>query len=229
MAMTRLRSIGRIAAEVLYPPRCAGCGHRGDWVCNRCREQSASIPPPWCTRCGGPRDLGCICDRLAPALDWARSARIYDGWVRAAISSFKYENERARVDHLAALLTEALREPPEQAVVVPVPLHPSRRRSRGYNQSELLAVAVALATGSPVEHALIKSRATRPQMGLSADERAVNVRDAFEIAGGAQVEGRSFLLVDDVLTTGATISACAETLKRARARWVGAATVARDR
>ncbi|MCC6793403.1 MAG: ComF family protein [Thermomicrobiales bacterium] len=149
--------------------------------------------------------------------------------MREAIISFKYENERARRTHLAAHLIPLLDGAPEGASLVPVPLHPSRLRGRGYNQAELLARAIGTTTGWPVEPALLKARATRPQVGLSAAERATNVRDAFETSRQVDVSGRRFLLIDDVLTTGATLSACADALAAAGARWVGALTIARDR
>jgi ComF family protein len=115
----------------------------------------------------------------------------------------------------------------ELDAIVPVPLHRSRHRERGYNQAELLARELGKLISLPVEPALLKARATRPQVGLTAEERATNVRGAFESPGDLPIAGRRFVLVDDVLTTGATLSACAEALSAAGAHWVGAVTIAR--
>jgi predicted amidophosphoribosyltransferase len=148
--------------------------------------------------------------------------------LREAIVYFKYESEWARCHHLAALCTAWMPTFPAGAILAPVPLHPSRARSRGYNQSEVLANQIALAHGHRADAALLRTIATRPQVGLPAEERAANVRGAFSAKPGTIPIGSAYVLVDDVLTTGATLGECAKSLLAAGAMWVGALTVARS-
>jgi ComF family protein len=111
---------------------------------------------------------------------------------------------------------------------VPVPLHARRERRRGYNQARLLARVAGRSAGIPIEEVLIRTRSTDQQVGLDADARRRNVRGAFAVRDGADISGRRFVLVDDVLTTGSTLGNCAETLVSGGAVWVGAVTLARE-
>jgi ComF family protein len=223
------RQASRVLVDVVFPPRCAGCGHRGVWVCSRCVAELPLIGDPACLRCGVPVDAVCICRELHPALEMLRSAGWYDGWLRSAITSFKYEGERARAAHLAAMTMPLLLDFGLDVELVPVPLHRSRERRRGYNQAQLLAKALGGSTGRNVEPMLLRTVATRRQVGLSAEERATNVNGAFAASAGLDLSGRRFALIDDVFTTGATLGECAATLTAAGASWVGALTIARDR
>jgi ComF family protein len=157
-----------------------------------------------------------------------RSAVWYEGWVRPAIQAFKYEGEFARDRHLAELALPLLAEFGPNLLIAPVPLHPRRLKERGYNQSEKLALRISIATGLLITGALYREINTRHQVGLSGHERALNVRDAF-LVEGTDVAGRRVLLIDDVMTTGATLGACASALEDAGATWVSAITVARER
>lgn len=176
------------------------------------------------------------------ALDRARAAYPFDGPIRRAIHRFKYEGERARAASLGACLpplvaalasevpsteggAEAALHGPTTPIV-PVPLAADRRRARGFNQAEELARVLAEVTGGRLDTRLARVRATRPQVGLDREARRANVRDAFAWRGEA-LRGRRVLLVDDVMTTGATAEACAVALKAAGAGWVGLVTVAR--
>jgi ComF family protein len=221
--------IARVAIDVVFPPRCAGCGHRGTWVCDRCKGDVLLFERPWCPRCGSPKDAPCICAELSPALDLVRSAAWYHGWLRTAITSFKYEGESARAAHLANLADSLMPEFGADNVLVPVPLHPSRKRRRGYNQAERLAIEIGRSTGIAIEQVLRRTVPTTRQVGLTADQRGINVRGAFAVVAGTDVAGLRFVLIDDVFTTGATLGACAATLKSGGASWVGALTIARER
>ena len=143
--------------------------------------------------------------------------------------AFKYEGESARATHLANLIAPNLSAFPSDSLLVPVPLHPTRERRRGYNQATLLARELGKSSGLAVAPALLRAVETRQQVGLSAAERAVNVRGAFTRSIGNDLAGQACILIDDVTTTGATLGACAEVLKGAGAGFVGALTVARDR
>jgi ComF family protein len=166
---------------------------------------------------------------LSPALDLVRSAAWYQGWLRTAIASFKYEGESARAAHLSALAVSLVPEFGLDIVLVPVPLHTSRERRRGYNQAERLAVGIGRSTEIAIEQILRRTVSPARQVGLTADQRALNVRGAFAVVAGTDVAGLRFVLIDDVFTTGATLGACATTLKSGGAAWVGALTIARER
>jgi ComF family protein len=152
--------------------------------------------------------------------------------LREAVHKFKYECDRPLAAPLAALLSGALERDGSwvdsegaSPTLVPVPLHASRQHRRGYNQAELLARELGALTGWPVRDGLVRVRDTRSQVGLSPEDRAANVRDAFEWREG---EPPAFaMLVDDVCTTGATLSECAYALTSAGAGCVAALAVAR--
>lgn len=218
------------AVETVYPRRCAGCGRRGAWVCDDCRRNLPLFGPPWCDGCGVPPALGrCRCGSLPPGVDGARSVGPFGGWLRDAILDFKYRDERARAEHLGDELATVVARLPAVDALVPVPLHPGRERRRGYNQAALLAKRVAAVTGTPTVEALTRVRAAPRQVGSGASQRHANVEGAFALHPSAPaVAGRTLVVVDDVLTTGATVGACAEVLRAAGAAEIWVATLARE-
>jgi ComF family protein len=190
------------------------------------------IGPGCCARCGAAGAAG-PCARCAaepPAWDWARAAAEYEGVARDAIHAFKFDGKTALARPLAALVAEqwGVAVGSDVAALVPVPLARGRRRERGFNQAALLAGRLGARLGVPVRAGwLARVRATRPQSDLGAAERRANVRGAF--AAPATVAGRHVVVVDDVLTTGATAAECARALRLAGAARVGVLTVARVR
>ena len=210
-----LRHARSALLDLLFPPRCAGCKQRGTWLCVPCL---AAVPP-----LGAP-----LRHDATPALDWLGAAYIFTGAIRGAIHRFKYQRERARAGHLGALLVPLLdRLPPDTAPhLLPVPLAAARLRERGYNQAEALARVAAAASGLPLGAGLVRTRATRPQVGLDRVARRENVRDAFAWDAAARPHPQ-LLLIDDVLTSGATANECAAILKAAGAQWVGLLAIAR--
>ena len=203
----------------------------------------APVAPPICPKCGwpfpSPRALEaspthlcarCRTKRIHFAV--ARAATLYReaGQAREAILAFKYTGRETLGRYLAELMAERsgpILDAGPWDVLVPVPLHPRRERERGFNQAAFLARHVGRRVGLPVApRALRRVRQTPPQSG-DADARRRNVRGAFAVARPPDVAGRSILLIDDVLTTGATANECARTLRRARARRVGVFTLAR--
>ena len=238
MLRNTLTSAAGVLLELLFPPACAGCGRPGAWFCDRCAQLPAPIEPPICPRCGQPQEhdrLCRLCVRIHPnPLALARAAALHDGPLRHAIHALKYENTPQLAEPLSRYLMAAWQNAdwdPWRSridVVVPVPLHAQRRLQRGYNQAELLAAAFAATARLRVDPTLLeRHRDTRPQVGLNAGERAVNVHDSF--VAQAPLTGQVLLLVDDVYTTGATLRACASAALDAGAAAVCGLTVARPR
>jgi ComF family protein len=189
------------------------------------------MTPPLCASCG--REVGAgnrcqDCAREQPRIDGIRACSRFEGAVRTAVHRLKYNGQRALAEPLAELLERTARELPSADAIVPLPLHPARERERGYNQSGLLAVALAGRLELPVLPAAVRTRKTNDQVGLTRRERQENVRGAFACPDPALVAGRRLLLVDDVCTTGSTLVACAAPLLRANAASVRGLVVARQ-
>jgi ComF family protein len=151
----------------------------------------------------------------------------YEGPLRKLIHVFKYGGVKPLASQLGQLLNGALPREQRFDVIVPMPLHWRKRLERGFNQSELLARFVSKRTGIPLAPGLKRRKRTDPQAGLTRAQRRTNVAGAFEVKGRSDIEGRHVLLIDDVLTTGATASACSAVLKRAGAKRVTVLTLAR--
>lgn len=168
-----------------------------------------------------------LCRLGANGFDTVYTYGSYEEALRELIHLFKYRGVRPLVRPLAHFLARAIPTERPFDLIVPMPLHWRKRWSRGYNQSELLANEIARLRGLPVAKIVRRTKPTTPQAGLSNSKRRLNVRGAFKIRNGATVKGLRVLLIDDVLTTGATASACAKVLKRAGAKHVAVAAVAR--
>jgi ComF family protein len=226
--------------SVVLAPACAACEEPLERpthgpVCESCWRSILPLTPPLCDRCGDPLPTWravsvplerCPRCRRAPRfVDRGRAIGAYDGALRAIIHALKYEGRRSLARPLGALMRRRGAEMLEGAVcAIPVPLHPSRRRHRGFNQAADLARHV----GIPAIPALRRVRRTPTQTGLPAAQRHRNVRDAFALTrAGASLAGAAVVLIDDVSTTGATLEACARTLKHAGVKEVRALTAAR--
>ena len=168
-----------------------------------------------------------ICRRGLRGFDSAYSFGAYEGRLRELIHLFKYEKVQTLARPLCELLAVALPRDQKFDAIAPAPLHWTRYWQRGFNQSHLLARRLSRRTGIPVVRALRRVRATTSQAGLSDSARRRNVAQAFHVRRGARLEGKRVLLIDDVMTTGSTASACARALKRAGAAKVSLLTVAR--
>ncbi len=221
----------RAALDLLFPKWCLGCGREGYYLCPDCREQLAVVTPPVCGICGRPLPGTGPCPNCAGltlATDGIRAPFLFGGLIRRAIHEFKYRNLRGLAPVLAAFLYDYLaRSDVHGDVLVPVPLHPRRLRERGYNQAELLSRELGRLTGLPVAREVLQRTRYTASLARTAavEDRRERVRDAFTARGG-QAAGKSVILVDDVSTSGATMSAAAATLKAAGATTVTGLAVA---
>lgn len=233
------------ALDLVYPALCPVCGSvlgagRRDPLCGACWAAIVLVERPYCAACGlpflaagdeggSPAEAWCgSCAVERPSWDYARAAAVYAGTLRDALHELKYHRRRALARPLADLVAErcAADLPGGAEALVPVPLAPGRERERGFNQAALLAERLGVALGMPVRSGwLTRVRPTLPQSDLTAAQRTENVRGAFRAAPA--VAGRHVVVVDDILTTGATAAECARALRTAGARTVGVLVVAR--
>ena len=228
----QLNQLKGIILDLLFPPRCVGCGSEGSFLCASCCKSLCPVEPPFCERCGVPLSEGnlCLtCRRSSLEIDGIRSLFLFEGAARQAIYNFKYRNLKAVASCLGELLRDYLAANPLLGeVLVPVPLHPKRLRQRGYNQATLLSRELSKLCGLPiVEKSLLRLRDTASQTALSPQERRGNTRGAFGCAD-QRLHGKRVLLIDDVCTTGATLDACAVALKKGGVSSVWGLTMARE-
>ena len=231
------------ALDLVFPARCPVCeaalgAGRRDPLCGACWTAVERIHAPVCDTCGLPfptfvprvavsAERCGPCAAAPPAFDWARAGGVYAGPLREAVQRLKFSRKPSLARPLAALVLEqwAARLPVVDAVL-PVPLARARERERGFNQAALLAERIARALGARLEPRwLARARDTAPQTDLDVAQRRANVRGAF--VASSSVAGLDVVVVDDVLTTGATASECARALRAAGAGHVGVLTVAR--
>lgn len=236
-----LRSALRFVVDTALPPLCPSCRTPlgdGAGLCSSCWAKIAFIEPPYCARLGipftydpGPGLLSMEAIANPPAYDRARAAVRYDDIARELVHRFKYGDRLDLAPMLGQWMARAGRELLRDAdAFVPVPLHWRRLWTRRFNQSAALATAISGASGVPVlPETLKRVRATPQQVGLDKTERAANVQGAFKVAPERKpdVAGRRLILVDDVLTSGATVDACARALLRAGAAHVDVLVFAR--
>lgn len=243
----RAREFSSALASVIFPAPCRICGELLDNVsrvpfCTACLSAVRAIQGPICGKCGRPFVSGVVsegvvaplcgvCRRNLYGFDFARSFAIYTPKLASAILLLKYE-EMAPLGRLFAKyvagLAQTYADQCAADVVVPVPLHPARLRERGHNQAELIVRPLAKLLGLQVRsYLLVRTRPRPEKLRLTLRERWRSVRGAYAIRGGKRVDNLRVLLVDDVMTTGATLDACSRALKRAGASYVAALTVAR--
>ncbi|MGH7570087.1 MAG: ComF family protein [Gemmatimonadales bacterium] len=236
--------------HLLLPAECLLCrallpfARADQLVCAVCRHRWRPVRPPWCERCGQPEPLfgACrLCAAWPAALRQVRSAVWLEDGPRAAIHALKYQGLARLADDLAEVMARHLPAPDEASVLVPIPLGPRRLRERGYNQSERLAAALAQRWDRPTAACLGRVRDTPSQTALTPQARLANVAGAFATRNaevgtrtGAsadcspfRVPRSTFVLVDDVFTTGATLAAAAQALARAGRTRVHAVTFGR--
>ena len=226
-----LMQLPRMVLDLLFPLTCLGCRREGDLLCPDCAAGLSRLKTPYCRICAEPnaRSLCRWCSGIAPAFDGLRAPYLMEGPLREAVHALKYRGVRAAAPQLAELLADFLKShsiPGDE--LVPVSLHSRRLRERGYNQSELLAKELSKRTGLPVNAGvLVRARDSGPQVQTASRERRRdNVSGSFQCKD--DMTGRRLILIDDVATTGSTLSACAAALKAAGAASVWALVLARE-
>jgi ComF family protein len=235
-----VRAVFRVAVDVGLPQLCASCREPvgSDGLCPVCWSKLSFIAPPYCERLGipfaydpGPGVLSMEAIADPPAYRRARAAVRFDDVARTLVHALKYGDRLDLAPMMGRWIATAGRSLTAEAdAIIPVPLHWRRYWARRFNQSALLAEAIAKASQVPLAlGALKRVKATPQQVGLSQAARALNVQGAFRVSptGKAAIAGRRLILVDDVITTGATIDACARALLRAGAAEVNVLTFAR--
>ncbi len=221
--------------RILFPESCPVCkkpstDHRTAPICTDCWQAISPYDGPICQKCGKPlvSDVSITCGDCIedePPFRWVRSFGLYEGALREAIGLFKYY----RIKRLSKPLSEMIFriKIPHADAVIPVPLSGKKIRQREFNQAALFAKHIADYIGAKVIlNCLVKIRDTMPQVGLNAEERRRNIKNAFGVINKEMIHGKSIILVDDVFTTGVTIRSCAKLLKKAGAGDIYAVTLA---
>ena len=238
----RAASVLSAALDLIYPRQCSSCGNTvvqsGAHLCWDCLAKSEFISDPYCSLCGDPVD-GAVhhryicgwCLETKPAFTNARSAVRFRGSMKSALLTFKYRHSPFLGRDLGALLAACCNVHYHDIsfdCVTGVPLYSAKMRHRSYNQANVLAKHFSVETSIPFEpRCLVRIRHTQTQTKLNARQRKVNVHNAFEVQMPNWIKGRRILLVDDVMTTGATVNECAVVLMKAGALSVHVLTVAR--
>jgi competence protein ComFC len=240
MAFAKLNPFQGIIS-LLYPPACAICLAEVDfqsYLCDQCEARLVRIKPPFCSKCSEPfqgaitNPFHCAnCSHRTLHFENAVSAFRSRGIARRIILDFKYGGQIQLRHLIASWLFVALEDDrlrgQEFDLIVPVPLHPARERQRGFNQAALLAESLSARMSIQTRPILERTRYTTTQTAFDRTERMENLRGAFRLRKSADVRQLRVLLIDDVLTTGSTLSECARVLKKGGARSVHAATAAR--
>ena len=215
---------------MIFPPVCGGCGKAGSRWCAECRQRLQILNGTLCEVCGLPQDTEGICNTCRadrPRFHALRAWAVFEDPVRKALHKLKYRRDVGLGDALAAQMAGYVRELNwDMDMIVPIPLGRQRYKERGYNQVGMIAKPLALALGVEfAPKALARRKETQSQVGLSKEERQRNVEGAF--LAGAGVNGKNILVLDDVATTGSTLSSSAGALFASGAKNVYALTVAR--
>ncbi|MDQ1329531.1 MAG: hypothetical protein QG641_2822 [Candidatus Poribacteria bacterium] len=227
-----MNALLRSLIQFLYPSQCRHCEENldpadGHYICKSCWEEVKFIEEPFCQTCGYPLNPSVLlpekvfsCDNCPDDVKFrkARAIAYYKSAVGTAITLLKDQDKTIMADPLADLMFNSmtrLLDVQDYDYIMPVPIHKKKMRKRGYNQMELIGRRLSTKTGIPLEvRSLVKSVNTLPQRGLGAEDRQKNIKDSFEVLDRSKIEGKRILLIDDVMTTGATVSECAKVLLR---------------
>lgn len=223
----RMKRAAKLLLRIIYPSKCMGCGclldiDKNEWLCPECEKDFREPEGHRCERCGR------ITDRMENCTDCVNGSIYFDkGYcvleysdaVRNAILKFKYKSKFRYAKYFGKILSDYARQNIifKYDYVTAVPLHKSRFRERGYNQSELIARYLAKSMGTKYRELLVRQRPTAPQNKLNRKQRHENIKNAFIPVENADIEGKGILIVDDIFTTGATMNECCKVLKKNKA------------
>ena len=222
----------------LYPPKCISCRillplqNPARFICAYCVPLFDPIPSPLCPKCGTSvqSETRACSSCLGKAFHFSKNTAAfpYDDLVRDLMHEIKFRKRKRVAQGIGELWANTIRKDCflKDAILVPLPMHRSKQRERGFNQAEILALELAKKHSVPAERVLIRTADTPPQAGLHPRLRAENVRDAFAIAPGHSPEGKNYILIDDIYTTGASLNECAGVLKKSGAKSVSSMTFA---
>lgn len=227
--------IGSFFLSIFYPQRCIGCSKYGQVLCFDCAAKIETVKTTICPLCGKISLNGQYCSKCAKkenifATGIIVAAHYESGPLKQVIYDFKYSGVIDLADILSELIFDQVKNRfnLKNVVIVPVPLTAKRKNTRGYNQSQLLARNLSKKLGISGGDALKRTRETKSQVGLSRDERLLNLQNAFTCQDAELVDKKIVFLIDDVTTTGATINECAKALKDAGAKKIWGVVVARN-
>ena len=217
----------------LYPPTCIACGQiiplhlpqpRSMLLCGKCQTLFSPVAPPLCHTCGVPTARPvprCVsCFGKERHFTTNRAAFLYDDLMRDMMHELKFRQNKQIAHSLGKLWATHLAGTftcEKDTYLTPLPLHPKKQRERGFNQAEILARRLSETLGIPCVHALTRTVDTPPQSGLHPRQRIENVQDAFAVADGISPRGNTYIVIDDIYTTGASMNECARVLKAASA------------
>jgi competence protein ComFC len=232
-----LRGLFKGLADLIYPNCCLACKNKIElikeqkFVCASCWDKIERNLPPFCASCGRHLEISSNCCQEKFYFDRAFSPCVYTGAIKKLIHEFKYSGKDYLGKYLGLLMNEFIRNyhlPVEHLdFIIPVPLHKSRLREREFNQSEILSREVGKEFHKRIlTNALIRSKPTKTQTELAIEERRQNVKNSFRVSRPEIIRDTNLLLIDDVLTTGATSNEAAKSLKEAGARIVLLLTLA---
>lgn len=235
-----IASLTKNFINLIYPLHCASCKkpldpENSSVICGHCVGLIKPNPAPYCIYCGRSVDTaGCACDdclKNRPAFSRALSACLYEGALKELILQFKYKGKLALSDDLSNFVSDFLYDNPDMLegvdMVTFVPIGTDRMMKRGFNQSKILAKRLSDSYGIPIADCIEKTASTKNQNELSRQERLSNLKGAFRAKGAVDLTGLTILIVDDVMTTGATLNECAIALLKAGAKNARCLTLAR--
>ncbi|MCD8082778.1 MAG: ComF family protein [Clostridiales bacterium] len=230
MAGLNVIPMRRMAVNLLFPRRCPVCGEivtpERNLICPDCVKKLSPVREPTCRRCGkevyGDSEEYCVdCLRHKRSFESGAALLNYNEAAKKSLAAVKYKNRREYLDFYAAAMDMRFRKQAmswRAQALIPVPVHPSRRRQRGYNQAEELAGRLSKRWGIPMDgQFLVRSRRTAPQRSLNPSERLLNLQSAFALhpSVAEREPPERVILIDDIYTTGSTVEACARVMKRA--------------
>lgn len=228
--MKNLHPVTTFFLDLFFPKKCLLCGHIGKYFCDCCKNKLPHNEQLICPGCLNPSLSGithAFCHKKTP-IDQVFFPFKYEGAIKKAIKKIKYQGVFAITEDLVAITAERVDQTLfTDMLLVPVPLHQKRYKTRGFNQAELIAKHLSQLWHIPYDATVLKRvRNTRPQVELKKKDRQSNIKGAFEVCDSKKVKDRKIVLVDDVFTTGATLTECARVLKKKKASTIWVFTIA---